>query len=67
MANREMSSRNADTAFVSNCDHDYNCMAHIYSKYCVVFQRINVLHSIMGIMLQWISERLKMDRIIATI
>ena len=41
MANREkMSSGNADTAFVSNCDHDYhNYMAHPwYSKNCVVFQ-----------------------------
>ena len=24
-----MSSGNADTAFVSNCDHDYNYMMHI--------------------------------------
>ena len=32
MASREkMSSGNADTAFVSNCDHDYNYMAHIQS------------------------------------
>ena len=42
MANREkMSSGNADTAFVSNCDHGYNCMAGAYSKSCVVFQCIN--------------------------
>ena len=32
IASREkMSSGNADTAFVSNCDHDYSYMAHIQS------------------------------------
>ena len=50
-----MSSENADIAFVSNCDHDYNYMVHI-QKYCVVFQCINVLHSIMDLMLLWISK-----------
>ena len=56
MASREkMSSENADIAFVSNCDHDYNYMVHI-QKYCVVFQCINVLHGIMDLMLLWISK-----------
>ena len=50
MASREkMSSGNADTAFVSNCDHDYTELRAklygTYSKYCVVFQCINVLHN----------------------
>ena len=50
MASREkMSSGNADTAFVSNCDHDYNYMARIKSISCVVLQCINVLHSDYGI------------------
>ena len=44
MASREkMSSGNADTAFLSNCDHDYNYMVHIQS---------------MELMLLWISKRL---------
>ena len=28
-SSEKMSSRNANTAFVSNCDHDYNYMARI--------------------------------------
>ena len=51
-----MSSGNADTAFASNCDRDYNYSYGAYTKYCVVFQCINVLHSIMEIMLLWISK-----------
>ena len=30
-SSKKMSSGNADTAFVSNYDHDYNYMAHIQS------------------------------------
>ena len=46
MASMEkMSSRNADTAFVRNCDLNSNYISGTYSKYCVVFQCINVLHS----------------------
>ena len=56
-SSRKMSSGNADTAFVSNCDHNYNYMAHI-SKHCVVFRCINMLHSIMELMLLWISKML---------
>ena len=52
--NQEMSSGNADTAFVRNCDLDSTYMAHIQSQDCVVFQCINVLHSIMETMLLWI-------------
>ena len=53
----KMSSGNADTAFVRNCDLDSNYMVHIQSSYCVVFQCINVLHSIiMETMLLWISK-----------
>ena len=45
-SSEKISSGNADTAFVSNCDHNYNYMACIQSIQCVVFQCINVLHRI---------------------
>ena len=41
-SSEKMSSGNAYSAFVSNCDHDYNLYG-VYTKYCVVFQCINVL------------------------
>ena len=63
----KISSGNADTAFVSNCVHDYNYMARIPAKYCVVFQCLNMLHSIMELMMLWISKMLLKNRIIATI
>ena len=52
----KMSSGNADTAFVRNCDLDSAYMARIQCQDCVAFQCINVLHSIMEIMLLWISK-----------
>ena len=45
-----MSSGNADTAFVSNCDHDYNSMARIQSTVWCSNVSVNVLHSIMELM-----------------
>ena len=68
MASREkMSSGNANTAFISNCDHNYNYMARIQSIAIVVFQCINMLHSIMKLMLLWISKRLLKNGTIVTI
>ena len=56
-----MSSGNPDRAFVSNCDHHYNYMAHIQSIVLCSNVLINLLHSIMELMLLWISKRLKME------
>ena len=50
----KMLSQNADTAFVRNCDHDYNELAiwHVYlTILCSVPMYINVLHSTMELML----------------
>ena len=69
----KMPSGNADTTFVSNCDHDciISYMARIFKVLCisltqsVVFQCISVLHSIMELMLPWISKGfLKMELIL---
>ena len=60
----KMPSGNADTTFVSNCDHDciISYMARIFKVLCisltqsVVFQCISVLCIIMELMLLWISK-----------
>ena len=44
-AMEKIPSGNPDTAFVNNCDHEL-AIWHVYSKYYVVYQCINMLHSI---------------------
>ena len=61
-----MPSGNADTAFVSNCDHNYNYVARIQTA-CVVFQCINVLHSITELMLLGYQKDFLKNGFIATI
>ena len=55
-SSEKMSSRNADKAFVSNCDHNYNYVVRIQTA--GVLCSIYVLHSIMELMLLWVSKRL---------
>ena len=61
----KVSSGSADTAFVSNCDHDYNYVVHIQTAgvLCSVPMYKRAIHSIMELILLWISKCLIMIKI----